>query len=65
MGDHIVGDAGAGARLVLDDELLMQAAAELFGEQTQRDVVGAAGTVRRDQPHQARRPEVLGMRRQA
>ncbi|MGY3358231.1 hypothetical protein ACVWZK_004894 [Bradyrhizobium sp. GM0.4] len=59
MRDRVVGDAGAGARLVLYDELLVQVAAELFGQQPQRDVVGAAGPVRRDQPHHTRRPGVL------
>jgi hypothetical protein len=59
---QFIGDAGAGARLVFDDELLAQAARQLLGENAQRDIVGPAGPVRRHQPHQTRRPIGLGQR---
>src|SRR5206468_6326102 len=61
--DQLVGDAGAGARLVLDDELLVEAAPELLGQDTQRDVAGPARPVGRHQPHDPRRPIALGKRR--
>ncbi len=60
--DQFIGDAGARARLVLDDELLVQAAPKLLGENPQRDVAGPAGPIRRNQPHDARRPVALGAR---
>jgi len=46
-----VAQPGARAGLVLDDELLAQALAQLFGQDAGRDVVGAAGPVGRDHPH--------------
>ena len=60
MRDEFVGEAGARARPVLDDELLAETIAEILGEDAQRDVVGPAGPVGRNHPDIARGP--VGLR---
>ncbi len=55
MRDQFVGDAGAGARPVLDDELLPVLVAQRVGQHAGRGVVGPAGAIGRDQLDRARR----------
>ena len=59
MRDELVGEAGARARPVLDDELLAETIAEILGKDPQRDVVGPAGPVGRYHPDIARGPIAL------
>ena len=70
MGDRIGADVGAGARPVLDNELLAEALRQPLADQTRDDVEGAAGRNADDDPYRPCRPgcaramrEIAGERR--
>ena len=53
--DHLGADIGAGARLVLDIELLTEPLRQPLGDQARGDVDSAAGGCADDNPHRPRR----------
>ena len=62
--DRLGADQSAAAGAVLDEELLAERLAELFGEHPAEQIVGAAGRIRHDHAHRLVRPFGRGAVRQ-